>query len=245
MRTIRHFDPDALQPGEASDWLVGPEEDLGVTVRIRRGGGRSTARPAFGTERYALVLEGRAGYSTADGPVMAEAGEVIFLPSGETACVVGEADSVWAEIEAPLRPDAKSSTAAPSVIPVDPAKFEGTGFAYQALVGREMGAQTMRMNVLRVAPGAGSPDFHIHAFAQIYIIQDGDMTLDIGRKRVQASKNSVVVLPAGVVHRNFNASGADERHVSLLVPEPAEGEIFDFAVTIHDAEAQLLTEIPR
>lgn len=52
------------------------------------------------------------------------------------------------------------------------------------------------------------------------------------------------MLPEGVVHRNFNAGEAVERHAALLVPEPPSDAIFDYAVTVHDREAEMMTGLP-
>lgn len=245
MRVIRPFEFDTLEPGQMSGWLLDPNENLGLGIRLRRGGGTTTISAVDGVERYALVLKGKATLSGPDG-VIGEAaeGELIFVPSTREAAVSGDTDSIWAELEAPLPDDAQGETIEPTVYPVDPSKFEGGGFAYQGLVDRSTGSQSLRMNVLQVAPGAGSPDFHIHNFAQIYLIQEGELSLDIGNRREVARPNSLVVLPAGLVHRNFNASPSTEKHVSFLVPEPKEGEIFDFAVTIHPEEAEIMTAIP-
>lgn len=246
MRYVRPFDPAALAPGTSGKWLLSEEDGAGVIVRLARGGGGDVAPTARdGVERFALVLQGKVGLRRADDIQEAAVGELGFIPAGQSGAFIGDADAIWAEIEAPLQADAPAAAATgPKVIPVDQSKFEGTGFAYQSLIDRLQGASTVRMNVLQVQPGSGSPDWHIHAFAQIYLIQDGEMTIDIGRSRFTAGKNTLVFLPAGLVHRNFNASGAVERHVSLLVPEPKEGEIFDFAVTIHPNEAELLTAVP-
>ena len=248
MRYVRPFDVSGLEKGLCADWLLGPGDAAGVSIRLRRGGSDVAPTACTGVERYALVIEGEArllGGGQREQDQLARSGELIFIPAGLAAAVTGDGDAIWAEIEAPLAggPQAGEGFEA-RVIPVDQSRFEGQGFAYQSLVDRKAGAQTLRMNVLQVQPGAGSPDYHIHAFAQIYLIQEGEMTVDIGRTRLIAARNSLVYLPAGVVHRNFNASGAVERHVSLLVPEPREGAIFDFAVTIHDKEAELLKEIP-
>jgi mannose-6-phosphate isomerase-like protein (cupin superfamily) len=244
MRIVRPFNPDTLSPGAVTDWLLKLDEDCGIGIRVCRGSGEETVAAATQSERFALILEGTAMLVTPDFRQSAETGALVFMPAGKRATVHGSKDCLWAEIEAPLAQAKRSGTANPCVIPVDPSKFEGGGFAYQALADRKMGSETLRMNVLQVAPGAGSPDFHIHDFAQIYLIQEGEMTLDVGRKRMIAPANSIVVLPAGLVHRNFNVSGAVERHVSFLVPEPMEGEIFDYAITIHAKEAELLTRLP-
>lgn len=242
MKYIRPFDRNALAPNGA-EWLLSPTEDAGCAIQLRRGG-NETGVKSSPDERFALVLSGEAKLLSAGTEAPAVQGDLIFIPANSTAGIAGGGDAVWVEVNAPVTEDAKAAPGVARVAKVDHSRFEGQGFAYQGLIDRAGGAATMRMNVLQVQPGSGSPDYHIHAFAQIYVIQEGEMTIDIGRKRLKAGADTLVFLPAGTVHRNFNASSGMERHVSLLVPEPGEGEIFDFAVTIHDNEAELLTQLP-
>ncbi len=49
--------------------------------------------------------------------------------------------------------------------------------------------------------------------------------------------NTFVVLPAGIVHRNWNEGPGVEKHVTLLVPEPAKGEPLDYPVDIRREKA--------
>jgi mannose-6-phosphate isomerase-like protein (cupin superfamily) len=246
MRTLRSFDPKALKPGEASDWLLGPHDDAGVLVRVRRGGGAKVAESTLANaERYYLIVEGAAELSTGGATETAITDEGAYIPEGVTGVINGGADAVWYEIEAPIQDGALKATPRKAhVIHIDKSKFTGA-FAHQPMADRQSGARALRMNTLQVQPKTGSPDYHIHAFAQIYLIQDGEMTVDIGRKRRwRAGPNTLVYIPEGVVHRNFNASEGLERHISLLVPEPREDEIFDYAVNIEEVEAELMTQIP-
>lgn len=119
-------------------------------------------------------------------------------------------------------------------MPLDPSKFKDTGFTHQPLIDRGAGAKTMRMNSMQVQPGAGSPDCHIHAFTQIYLIQDGEMTIEIGRSRVKAGRTPLCSSPPAL--SIATSSTSIERHVSLLVPEPSQSGTFDYAITIHDRE---------
>jgi quercetin dioxygenase-like cupin family protein len=242
MRHIRSFDTSAVAP-DGTQLLIEDSEGLGCTVALRRGG---TPQPTSKStqERLALILEGEAVLTLDGENKSAVTGDMLFIPANCSGAISGDGNSVWIETHASLDDGKTSTIDQGQVIKIDHSKFEGDGFAYQSMIDRNSGSGTMRINVLQVQPGAGSPDFHIHAFAQIYVIQEGEMTVDIGRQRMVAKANSLVVLPQGVVHRNFNASDGIERHVSLLVPEPLEGAVFDFAVTIHECEAELLTSIP-
>lgn len=245
MQYIRPLDLSTLKTGSAENWIVRQEEGLGVAIRARRGGAKEmvgSASPAM--ERLALILSGSAQLVTGStSQVTVPEGAVAYSPPGSGCYITGTEHTTWLDIEAPVS-HTNSNGGSPKVVQVDPARFEGAGFAYQSLLDRKVGCQSLRLNLLKVQPGAGSPDFHIHTFAQLYAILEGEMTLDIGRARYLAKAPTIVCLPPGLVHRNFNASQRVERHVSLLVPEPAEGSIFDYAVNIHEHEAELLTTMP-
>jgi len=243
MRYVRPFHRDVLAPGGA-DWLLSPAEDVGCSIQLRRGGLDAVAQESR-DERFALVLSGEVKLVTPEQETAATKGDLIFIPLGRTAVIAGGSEAFWIEVAAPVPAETEAAEGEARVTKVDQSRFEGQGFAYQSLVDRSVGATTMRINVLQVQPGSGSPDYHIHVFAQIYVIQEGEMTIDVGRRRFKAGQDTIVVLPAGVVHRNFTAAAATERHMSLLVPEPRAGEIFDFAVTIHDKEAELIGQVPH
>jgi mannose-6-phosphate isomerase-like protein (cupin superfamily) len=244
MLYVRPFQIDGpAEPGQ--EWLIAPDEAAECSIRICRVDRDEGPVCPSAKERFLFVIEGCAGLTSADGIDLAEPGEVIFIPPDASAEVKGVAGTVWLDIEAALpRGVTGPLTSAPRVVKLDRAKFEGEGFAWQVMLDRDQGAHSLRLNVVKVQPGSGSPDFHLHAFGQVYVIQQGTMTLDIGRARYRANANTVVYLPAGVVHRNFNGSDEIEQHMSLLLPEPAKGEIFDYAVTIHDHAAKMLTQPP-
>ncbi len=244
MHYVRPFQIDG-PAGAGPEWLMTPEEDAECAIRICRAGRDDGVLRPSTKEQFLFVLAGEVTLDAADQNGPAGAGEVIFVPPGAAAEVSGGSGAVWLAIEAPLPAGvAPPALPVPSVIKLDRSKFEGGGFAWQVMTDRAQGAQSLRSNVVQVQPGSGSPDYHIHAFAQVYLIQAGTMTIDIGHKRYVANANTLVYLPAGVVHRNFNSSPEMEQHMSLLMPEPAKDEIFDFAVTIHDHEAKMLTSVP-
>jgi mannose-6-phosphate isomerase-like protein (cupin superfamily) len=71
------------------------------------------------------------------------------------------------------------------------------------------------------SPGSGGPKPHVHAFEQVYFMLDGETTVMYGIDNPKAKKSDIVILPQGVVHTNTNMSSAPERHITLLLPEPA------------------------
>ena len=59
------------------------------------------------------------------------------------------------------------------------------------------------------------------------------MKLQIGFKEYRAGPNTLVILPAGMPHRNWNATSEPEYHINLRLPEPLpEWGPWDMAVTM-------------
>jgi mannose-6-phosphate isomerase-like protein (cupin superfamily) len=50
---------------------------------------------------------------------------------------------------------------------------------------------------------------------------EGETTVMYGMDNPKAKKNDIVILPQGVVHTNTNMTSGPERHITLLLPEPA------------------------
>lgn len=240
MRYVRPFDLSSVAD-KSDNWLIQPGEGLGCAIRLAQGDHEVSV---VAHDRFGLVLEGEGILSTSLKTETAAPGNLMFIPANVSGAMRVTDGGALLEIRAD-EVSSPSSDSEARVAVTDESRFEGQGFAHQALFDRNSGVQSMRINMLQVEPGAGSPDFHIHRFTQIYVILDGAMTIDIGRSRLTAEKYSVACLPDGVVHRNFNASSEIERHISLLVPEPLAGEVFDYAVKIFDAEAALLTQLPQ
>lgn len=251
MQHLIPLSPLSVTAGRPGPSLLGAGADC--QLRLVRGGAGGPGSAPF--DRFCFVLAGAPVLRGQDAAQALKVDALVFAPARSVLDLAGEADSLWLEIL--VTPDAGaagriSTTAlhdasAPPVrvVEADRANFEGSGFAHQALIDRASGSRGVKINLLEVQPGSGSPDFHIHRFDQIYLVLEGEMRVDIGKTRMTAGPMTLVYLPAGVVHRNFNAGPGVERHISLLVPEPAEGAIFDYAVEILDREAELMTQIPE
>ena len=90
-------------------------------------------------------------------------------------------------------------------------------------VSRETGSST-QMRIDTTLPGAGGPKTHIHKFVQVYFSIEGQTTVEYGLNTYPLPKYSIAVIQPGVVHTNFNKTTAIERHVVLLMPQPAPGD---------------------
>jgi quercetin dioxygenase-like cupin family protein len=103
------------------------------------------------------------------------------------------------------------------------------GFGVSILANSRRGVQTLSMQHVTLQPSTVGMPWHIHEFDQIYFILSGTLTVEIGEHH-KAGPNDLVVLPAGVPHRNWNNGTVDETHPSLLVFEPEAGAIVDRGV---------------
>ena len=60
--------------------------------------------------------------------------------------------------------------------------------------------------------------FHIHTSDQFYYILQGEMNLELAGRHYTAGPNSLVWIPAGAPHRNWNTGTEDDIHFELIVP---------------------------
>lgn len=72
-----------------------------------------------------------------------------------------------------------------------------------------------------VPVGKEGPGLHKHTVDQFYYILEGELTVQIGNQTYQVTKDTLVFLPAGVPHRNWNSGNVDEVHLEILAPMPS------------------------
>ena len=89
------------------------------------------------------------------------------------------------------------------------------------LIDATGGVESCRINVIRTPAGGGSPEGrHTHAVDQIFFILAGVMNVEAGADRFEAGPGSLVVLPAGVPHRNWNDGAVATIHLAIAAPAP-------------------------
>lgn len=174
-------------------------------------------------------------------------GTLVFIPAGTPHCNWndGTEDELHLEVLSPwpgTDPAVIVRPAEPRHVPdseklVRPVASENfldisPGFKLHPLVQRDMGSRELRLYYAEFEPASGGPALHFHDFDQFYFILDGSLEVQIGNSRMVAGPMSLVVLPAGTVHTNFNSGPGVERHIAIITPEPAPGERFDYGVQI-------------
>jgi len=258
MQNIIPVDFPRLASAAEGQWLAGgPGQGGACAVRafsFASGKGEPALRQAA-VDRFCFVVEGEARIAIGTDEFPLPRQVMAYIPAGmphRISNAVNDAPLHLIEIFAGAPPLLIFDQAEPRLVkdaaqyirPVKADAFTKGGFAYQSLAERATGSQNLRVNFVQVQPGAGSPDYHIHEFDQFYFILEGEMTVDIGKRRQGAARHHFVHLPSGIVHRNYNAGSVPEVHFALLAPEPLPGAIFDYAVDIRDREAELLQAIP-
>lgn len=63
-------------------------------------------------------------------------------------------------------------------------------------------------------PGSG-PELHKHPYAEVFVIQEGDVTFTVGEDTVEATEGQIVVVPAGVPHKFVNSGATRARHIDI------------------------------
>lgn len=89
----------------------------------------------------------------------------------------------------------------------------------QYLLDRESGSQHCTIARIETLPGGGSrAGRHTHPVDQIYYILSGSMGLEIDGQEYQATPGTLVVIPAGTPHRNWNSGREASVHLAFNTP---------------------------
>ena len=107
----------------------------------------------------------------------------------------------------------------------------------QRLVERSRGCDHCTLYAAKVFPQGGGPGMHVHEFDQFYWVLSGELHIEVGFRQQVAGPGTLVVLPAGVPHRQWNGGSATEEHLALIVPQPADGVPWDIGVEYEPSAA--------
>ncbi len=150
--------------------------------------------------------------------------------------------ALWALSSAPMT-SAQTASSAPAAAPAAPAgpprpdlntkvrgfvrsfdvsTFPADKFATQFVAGPSSGLDSAIIGLSHVPPQGNGPGLHIHSVDQIYFILKGEMSLQLGTETFTTGANSLVLIPAGTPHRNWNPSSQEEMHLELIVPAPVD-----------------------
>ena len=97
----------------------------------------------------------------------------------------------------------------------------------QPLLDRDSGATSCSVSCTKTPPGEGSPaGMHTHVIDQLFYILSGTMNLEINGQAYTAVPGTLVVIPTGVPHRNWNGGSETTVHLAFNSPLPSPNEPF-------------------
>ena len=118
-------------------------------------------------------------------------------------------------------PDAQAKQRG-AVRTVDVAAFPST-YHREFVAGPASGLQSSYLAVTRIPPGKSDSGLHTEPSDKIYFVLKGQLSVQLGSDTFATDADSMVVVPAGVRHRVWNAGGAEEIHVEVMAPASASG----------------------
>jgi len=67
------------------------------------------------------------------------------------------------------------------------------------------------------APPGGGPRLHRHPYEEIFIVQEGRGTFQLGDEELEAAAGDIVIVPAGTPHRFLNTGEVPLRQLDVHV----------------------------
>ena len=93
--------------------------------------------------------------------------------------------------------------------------------------GDTAGAYSVHDNT--IPPGSPGPRPHLHRdHEEAFYVLDGELTVEVGSRRIEAPAGSFVVIPRGVAHRPSNP-GTEPTRVLLIFSPAGMGRFFEEA----------------
>ena len=251
---VRHVDFSPLTQPVSSEILAGPANglDSAFVIYTRMApGGRKRGLFTLPVDSTYLVLSGKLNVQLGTDEFVAETETLVFVPAGvpHQAWNAGSAPEADLEVVTPatsrdivsMMKEAKPAKIdnAAQYIRVPPPLTElkagnrgGAGLNERVLASRATGSEHLLERLDATLTGGGRAETHIHPFDQVYFIRTGTMTVQYGLSKMDITANSLLIIPAGMVHSNVNNTPDQESHITLLLPENPKGTPAGSAVQI-------------
>jgi mannose-6-phosphate isomerase-like protein (cupin superfamily) len=249
---VRHVDGAAFPNEFHGEIIAGPESGAESCYLIYTRVPPRVHGPALHTHSVDQF------YYILSGTMNVQLGADIFVVGPETLVFIpavtphmnwnsGSVSEIHLEIIVPPAPlESLAKPASPRKVPnaeeyirrVNRELFQGQAFAAQWLARQSTGSEHAALREDELQPGSGSAGLHFNAFDQFYFVIDGKMNVELGFRHLQAGANTLVLVPAGMVHRIWNDGPAVERHITILVPEREPLEKFEYPVEIYQKQVR-------
>lgn len=247
IRPIDWNDPSVINlPGDYKGLILHWTESCVLIATLIPPGIEGPARHRHPTsDQVYFVVEGEVTIELGQEVKTAGKNSVVYIPAGTPHHNWNPGDTTEVHLEviapqpSPAMPlaefvDTKEGgngrgyvrTADEAILAGDP-PYPGMDMTFEWLVSREIGPEHASIYLAEVRPNSRGPHLHVHDFDQFYFVLEGSMAVQIGAKEYEAGPNTLVVLPAGVPHRQWNPGSEPERHIAILAPEPAVADSDD------------------
>jgi quercetin dioxygenase-like cupin family protein len=97
------------------------------------------------------------------------------------------------------------------VIDKDELTYSGTAHKFE---GYRYGDTSVSFFLTDGPPGSG-PKLHKHPYAEVFVVQEGELTFTVGDTTIEATSGQIVVVPAGVPHKFVNSGAGRARHIDI------------------------------
>lgn len=250
---IRPFDPDrAIDtgfPGYRAQFLSHLETAILINSNIQEGGCGPGLHYHHVDQLYYLI-EGSMNIQLGHDVHHISAGTLVFIPAGLAHRNWNDGPGAETHFEmlipapppmAPIALMVDSPDDVPEAARTDQRGYTRRvdletlsepmpGLRVQSLAGPGSGSTHTVVNYMEVDPGAAGPGTHIHAFDQYYLVLEGELSIEVALEHHVVGPKTLVVLPAGVPHRQYNAGAVTEKHLTVLAPAPEPGIPWDAGV---------------
>lgn len=253
MEYIRPFDEEATVdsgfPKYRVQILACVESGMFLASHIGKGGCGPGLHYHHSDQLYYLA-RGNMTVRLGDTERKVETGSLVFIPAGLPHCNWNNGPGSETHLEmiipAPNRleqiaymiekpedvPERRRTTKKGYVHRVVQDRFKEPlpGFKILPLADPSSGSDNAMVMYAEVEPNKGGPGTHVHEFDQFYFVLEGELTIEVALQKHIVQPNSLVVLPAGVPHRQYNAGTITEKHVTINTPPPELGRCWDYGV---------------
>jgi mannose-6-phosphate isomerase-like protein (cupin superfamily) len=241
---VRRLDRSALNPDDFSAVnLVDNETAWVVAVGVPPGWVRPSPHVHESDQLY-WIIEGELTVVLDGVEHVAGPSSLVYMPAGVVH--KNRNDGAVAELHLDLLVPAPNRFKPGSTPASDDARGPGAGWvralddvAYEAshvpgfelarLASADNGCSRIIVSAARLSPESAGASWHIHSFDQLYWVLEGILHAEVADQVHDVEPDHLVVVPAGVPHRNWNPGPGLERHLAFLVPAPT-ARPFDTAV---------------
>jgi mannose-6-phosphate isomerase-like protein (cupin superfamily) len=241
---IRKVDLSPLTKDVSSEIVAGPENGLDSAFVIytrMAAGAKKRGLYTLPVDHTYLVLSGKLNVQLGTDEFVAEPQTLVLVPAGipHQAWNAGAEHVAELEVVTPtpsrdlvamMKPAAprKIDNAAQYIRVAPPMQLTNSGRGAGALnervlADRDTGSEHLLERLDEALPGSGRAETHVHPFDQVYFIRKGTMSVQYGLNKYEATENSLVIIPQGVIHSNINNTSELESHLTLMLPQPPKG----------------------